>query len=143
MKNATKLVAIRSIAAIRRIVGIIAIAIIALAVIGCKHDEPTEKPVEQSKDITIAEGKTVTVKYTAMPNTTPVWWGTLDSVFKSRATAFDLGHYTLIVKTTGTDGFTVPSPGNKTATVSDAFLSASDYTAMRNSMGLITEQWIE
>jgi uncharacterized lipoprotein YehR (DUF1307 family) len=45
MKNATKLEAIRSIA------GIIVIAIIALAIIGCKEDEPEPQPVPQSKTI--------------------------------------------------------------------------------------------
>jgi hypothetical protein len=119
----------------------VAILVLALAFIGCKQDEPPT-PVPQSRDITIATGKTVTVNFTALPGTTPAWWDTLESVFHERAAAFDPGHYTLIVKTTGTDGFVVGETGSKTATVSEAFLSASDYTAMRASMGPIVGTWI-
>jgi hypothetical protein len=121
---------------------VMAIAIIALAIIGCKEDEPEPQPVPQSKVITIATGKTVTVNFTALPGTTPAWWGTLESAFQSRASSFDIGHYTLIVKITGTDGFVAGGTGSKTATVSESFLSTSDYTAMRTSMGAITENWI-
>jgi hypothetical protein len=113
--------------------------IIALTIIGCKQ-EPT--PVAQSRDITIATGKTVTVNFTALPGTTPAWWNTLVSVFDDRKVAFDPGHYILNVQSTGTAGFAASGVGTKTVTVSEAFLSASDFTAMRNSMGPIVSAWI-
>jgi hypothetical protein len=124
--------------------GIVAIIALCFGFVGCDDgdgkDDP--KPVEQTKDIEIATGKTVTVVYTALPDTTPAWWSTLEEVFHNRAHAFDIGHFTLIVQSSGTDGFVAGTAGSKTATVSEAFLATSDYTAMRASMGVMVDYWI-
>jgi len=123
----------------KQFIGMAFVAILAFAVIGCKHDEPTTTPVPQSKVITIDTGKTVTVNFTALPGTTPAWWDTLISVFENRKDAFSTIHHILNVQSTGTGGFV--AVGNKTATVSESFLSASDFTAMRASMGPIVTDW--
>ncbi|MDR0502788.1 MAG: hypothetical protein LBH16_05640 [Treponema sp.] len=103
---------------------------------------PVPVPIEQSKDITIAEGKTATVNFMALPETTPTWWDTLSDVFVNRANSFALGHYTLNVQSAGTDGFVAGAPGSKTATVSETYLSTTDYTTMRADMNSILGSWI-
>jgi hypothetical protein len=118
------------------------LAIIVFAIIACGDDNPDPEPVKQSKNITIADGKTVTVNFTALPDTTPIWWNTLEDVFHNLADMFDIGHYTLNVNPNGTDGFVVGEYGTKTATVSDVFLSTSDYATMRQSMGPMVNDWI-
>jgi hypothetical protein len=97
--------------------------------------------VARSEDITIAANKTVTVNFTAKPGVTPTWWGTLEEVFQALAAGFDIGHYTLNVTSDGTGGFVVGDPGSKTATVSETFLSESDYTTMGMSMGAMVDLW--
>jgi len=97
----------------------------------------------QAKDITIAEGKTVTVNYYALPGATPIWWKTLEDVFHDRAAGFGTFHYTLNVEYTGTDGFVAGGVGSgRTATVSNTFLSNSDYASIRQSMGPMVAMWV-
>jgi hypothetical protein len=127
-----------------KFLGIIAIAIIGIAIIGCKEDEPEPQPqpVAQSKTITIAEGKTVTVNYTALPGTTPAWWNTLEQALRNMMAGFSNGNYTLNVTPNGTDGFIAGASGSKSATVSNAWLSKSDYNAMRISISGIQDDWV-
>jgi uncharacterized repeat protein (TIGR02543 family) len=101
-----------------------------------------ELPVKQEKDITFYTGKTVTIKYTALPGTTPVWWDKLVSVFENRAPGFFVGHYTLNVQTSGDSGFVVISPPSTTATVSEAYLLSTDYATMRIDMNNLLGLWI-
>jgi len=97
----------------------------------------------QAKDITIAEGKTVTVNYYSLPGATPTWWKTLEDVFHNLSAGFGTVHYTLNVQYTGTDGFVAGGPGSgRTATVSNTFLSNSDFAAMKASMGPIVGSWL-
>ena len=112
------------------------------AFIGCDNNNNDPELIEQSKDIIFGTDKTVTVKYTALPNTTPVWWDTLVLVFDDRKASFDPAHYTLIVQYIGTEGFVAGVAGSKKATVSNTFLLNSDYTTMRASMGPIVGYWI-
>jgi len=121
--------------------------VFALAILASCDNEPKPQPgvpqlTEQSKDIIIRDDVTCTINYIAVTGTTPVWLDTLVSVFENRAAVFFAGHYTLTVQTTGTDGFVAGAAGTKTATVSDAFLTASDYTAMRASMGPMISSWM-
>jgi len=95
----------------------------------------------QAKDITIAEGKTVTVNYYALPGATPTWWKTLEDVFHDLSAGFSAGHYTLNVEYTGTSGFVSGTPGSRTATVSNTFLSNSDFATIRQSMGPMMSGW--
>jgi hypothetical protein len=79
------------------------------------------------------EDNTVTVYFTALSDTTPTWWDTLESVLKNRAPGFDTGIFTLTVTPESTDGFTVVDDGKKT-TVGEKFLETSDYDTMRSSL---------
>jgi len=122
------------------------VALCIVAFIGCKEDTPDPQPVAQYKIFSktnINGDLKITVNYTALPNTTPTWWNTLESVFNDREDAFGAGNFILNVKTTGTDGFVAGTAGSKTATVSEAFLSSSDYATMRVSMGPIVNDWIK
>ena len=122
------------------IVGLAMVFTFTVVVGGCSNGS-TEKPTAQSKNITIAAGKTVTVNFTALPGTTPSWWSTLEDVFEDRAAGFAPGHYTLNVQYSGTDGFVAGGVGSGIATVSEAFLAASDFAAMRASMGPMVSSW--
>ena len=117
------------------------VAIITIGIIACKEDEPDPQPTAQSKDITIATGKTVTINYTAIPNTTPSWWDKLESALKDRQGGFAPGNFTLNVTTSGTDGFVAGVEGSGTATVSEAFLLASDFQAIRLSIAGALTYW--
>jgi hypothetical protein len=122
---------------------VMAIAIIAFAVIGCNQDASPQSaatPVPQSKNITVGTNKTVTVNFTALPDTTPAWWSNLESALKNLGTSFFVGNYTLNV-TSGTGGFV--KTGSKTATVSETWLSQSDYETLRVSINAMLEDWIE
>jgi len=124
------------------------VGLMPLMLFGCDPDDdkeqpPLPQPVWQAKDITIAESKTVTVNYHALPGATPTWWTTLEDVFHDRAAGFGTFHYTLNVIYTGTEGFVAGGVGSgRTATVSNAFLSSSDYTTMRASMGPMVAMWV-
>ena len=109
------------------------IAIIVFAIICCKQDA-TSTPVPQSKDITIATGKTVTVNFTALPGTTPAWWDKLETALTTASGGFGSGDFILNVQSSGTGGF-VGVDGSKTATVSNAFLSNSIPSAILTSLG--------
>jgi hypothetical protein len=101
MKNATKLV------------GIIVVAIMAIAIISCKHDEPT--PVPQSKtisEIPTTGGQTanVTVNYTALPSVVPSYMPLLEEVVKEIFNNNTKpGNFTINVIAIGNDSFTISS----------------------------------
>jgi len=76
MKNTTKK---RVISALSFGLSITVVGTMGLAFMGCLTEQEEQKPVEQSKDITLDAGKKVTVNFTALPNTTPAWWSKLDS----------------------------------------------------------------
>jgi len=89
------------------------IAIIALAIIGCKQDaSPT--PVPQSKTINLkAEGGTssaiVTVNYTALPGVVPSYMDNLkEAIMGAVGNSAKTGSLTINV-VGGSDGFTTPS----------------------------------
>jgi hypothetical protein len=122
------------------LVGILAFFL--LAFVACDNGGNNDpKPEEQNTPIPIAEGKTVTVTYWALPNTTPVWWDTLVSALENRAGGFASGNFTLNVTTNGTNGFIAGEIGSGTATVSETYLSQTDYETMRTAINGILDDW--
>ena len=103
---------------------------------GCEIDARN-----QSETITIAEGKIVTVNFMTKLGTTPTWWNTLVSALENRAGGFAIGNFSLTVIADGTGGFVAGVPGSKTATVSDTWLSQSDYNTMRIAINEILDDW--
>jgi len=105
-------------------------------------DDEQPQPTQQSKDITLAAGKKVTVTYTALPGATPSWWGKLSTQLQFVEVGFPTGTYTLTVTPTGTAGFVAGAEGSKSATVSDSWLSSANDTEVLMSMGGIISIWI-
>jgi hypothetical protein len=127
----------------KQFLSVIAIAIIAIAIIGCKGDESTEQPVAQSKTITLANGKTVTVNFTALPNITPIWFSKLETQLSLLKGTFPNGNYILIVETGNlNNGFEVKNSGSKTATVSEKWLSSATELEILDGLLDITSDWI-
>jgi len=108
---------------------------------GCNCTEKL-KLVEKSETIDVRSDVTMTIKYMVLDDVLPEWWDTLMSVIENRKGTFLAGHYTLIVESDGDDGFVAGAAGSKTATVSDAFLTASDYDTMRSGIRGIINAWI-
>jgi hypothetical protein len=75
MKNANKFL------------GLIAMAIIAIAVIGCKHDDPTPTPIERDISLGTIKGYNVTLHCMALPGVNPSYMtplaGALDMLIGS------------------------------------------------------------
>jgi hypothetical protein len=124
------------------LIGMVAIIVLVFGFVGCKDKTPD--PEWQTKSIEIATGKTVTVKFFALPDTTPTWWNDLKAALINREPGFKVGIYTftLTVTPTGTDGFDVDADGK--ATVSEEFLKPLDYQGMRQALNnfLGDELWI-
>jgi len=89
----------------------------ALAIIGCKEDEPdpTATPVAQSKTIEgVVDGDgtsvNVTVNYTALPGVVPSYMPLLETVVKEIfSTRTKPGNFTINVIAGGIDSFTISS----------------------------------
>jgi hypothetical protein len=97
----------------------------------------------QSRDIEFGAGRTVTVEYLALPGVTPTWWSKLTDVFTSLASTFvNNSHVTLTVIPGSADGFSIVRPGSMTGSIGEVFLSSSDYTAIRNSIGPKIAAWL-
>ena len=104
--------------------------------------EPVQaSEVPHSETISIREDVTATIEYMAFADTTPEWLDTLIDVFNRNRAIFATGHYTLTVESDGDAGFVAGAAGSKTATVSAAFLSASDVTAIYVGMRSIAAVW--
>jgi len=118
------------------------ILLIGFIVNSCGGDDEQPQPTQQSKDITLAAGKKVTVTYTALPGATPSWWNKLSSQLQSMAGDFPTGTYTLTVTPDGTAGFAAGAGGSKAATVSESWLSGASDTDMMVSIYNMLASWI-
>jgi len=144
----TKLEAIRSIAATRRVAITMALfAIIALAIIGCKQDaSPTPTPVPQSKTLEGVKNSsdvavTVTVNYTALPGVVPSYMSPLETAVKGVfASGSKTGNYTINV----ISGNSIAADG--VLTIGEAWFANKDASAIyagisgmiRRELGLST-----
>jgi hypothetical protein len=118
--------------ATRRVAGIMAIAIIALAIIGCKQ-EPT--PVEQKLSVAVGSA-TVEIKFMALPNTTPSYISKLQQALSWIGTNEDFGTRTGALTINVISGNTAPAKGvTKTLDVGTGWLST---TSAENIYGALT-----
>ena len=117
------------------------ILLIGFIVNSCGGDDEQPQPTQQSKDITLAAGKKVTVTYTALPGATPSWWSKLSSQLQSIEVGFPAGTYTLTVTPDGTDAFVAGAEGSKSATVSESWLSSANDTDVLMSIAGAIAIW--
>jgi hypothetical protein len=126
----------------RKYFTMMAIAIIALAIIGCKQ-EPT--PVPQSKTTSFAtNGGTVnvTVNYTALPGIVPGYMPTLEYVFIEILKGTNVtGNLTInVISGLGIEGFTNAAAGS--LNVDASWLASATEYQMGTSMNSKTAKWI-
>ena len=139
MKNTTKK---KVISVLSTGLKITAVGAAGLALMGCPPEQIEQQPVEQSKDITLAAGKKVTVNFTALPGATPTWWGKLSSQLQVFGAGFPTGNYTLNVTPNGTGGFVAGATGSKTATVGENWLSNAQDTDIGSSIASVLMAWV-
>jgi uncharacterized repeat protein (TIGR02543 family) len=97
--------------------------------------------VEQSKPVDIGIGKTMTVKFMALPGADdPAWWSFLEGQIKLYSPSFGLGNYVLTVIPESMDGF-VTTRGTKTATVGETFLLTKTEDEIDDSLFDILSDW--
>jgi len=120
------------------------ILLIGLIVNSCAGGDDNEqpKPTQQSKDITLAAGKKVTVTYTALPGATPSWWSKLSTKLISLEEGFPAGTYTLTVTPNGTAGFAAGAGGSKAATVGESWLSGATDGDLNTSLMSMAGSWV-
>ena len=122
------------------------VAIFAIAIIGCKEDEPTEQPqpVAQKWTVDLGGGKKVEVNYMAVSVVVPLYLSRLEPVFQDIAAGMPTATYIINVEygSTSYDGFISVEPvGSHTLKVHNNWISSVSDSVCFSSLGNVLVAW--